>query len=182
MKYGHIEKGTNKLLGWYDTDIHSSIPKPNVKITDDEHLEYINANVNYYNKESKKFEVKDFSTFDDKINTVLNILKSETTNYIYTKPSTILDIDWVGGYESAQMLNAKRSMCVELGLDRCTFTDSNDEDWNLTLAEATEVCLKVAKDFEDRRAKYKEAKRAIENSTSEESIYSILDTYLKENK
>lgn len=65
MKYGYIEKETNKLLGWYDDSIHKNIPIPKIPVTDDEHSEYIKLNVNYYNKETKKFEVKDFKTNEE---------------------------------------------------------------------------------------------------------------------
>ena len=36
MKYANYDKETNKILGFYDDEIHSSIPEPNIKISDDE--------------------------------------------------------------------------------------------------------------------------------------------------
>jgi hypothetical protein len=173
MKYGHIEKTTNKLIGWYDKDIHDNIPVPNIEITDDEHNDYINEGVNYYNHLTKKFEKKDFSTLQDKIKDKLYNLKIKTEKEIYPMPSQALDVEWVGGYESAQMLNAKRLMCLELGLDTCTFTDCNDEDWDLSLDEAKVVCLKVASDFEKRRAEYKQKKRLIESCSTLDELQTI---------
>lgn len=60
MKYAHLEKNTNKLLGWYDDNIHSEIPTPNIKVTDESWQESININANCY--EDGKFIIKDFRT------------------------------------------------------------------------------------------------------------------------
>lgn len=60
MKYAHIEKTTNKLLGWYDKDIHEEIPTHNVEVTDEVWQEALNTNANCY--ENGKFIHKDFRT------------------------------------------------------------------------------------------------------------------------
>jgi hypothetical protein len=72
------------------------------------------------------------------------------------------------------MLNAKRTLCLEMELESCTFTDSVDADHVLTLIEAKEVCIKVAQEFEERRAAYKAKKRAIEACTTIEELEAIL--------
>jgi hypothetical protein len=59
MKYAHIDDN-NKILGWYDTEIHTTIPTPNTEVTDEVWQEAININANYYNAETKSFEYKDF--------------------------------------------------------------------------------------------------------------------------
>lgn len=35
--YVHYDSKTNDFLGFYDTEIHNSIPKPNIKITIEQH-------------------------------------------------------------------------------------------------------------------------------------------------
>lgn len=60
MKYAHLEKDTNKILGWYSDDIHSDIPTPNIEVTDDVWQEALSINANCY--EDGKFIVKDFRT------------------------------------------------------------------------------------------------------------------------
>ena len=60
MKYANIENGTNKLLGWYDKEIHLEIPTPNIEVTDEVWQEALSINANYY--ENGKFIVKDFRT------------------------------------------------------------------------------------------------------------------------
>lgn len=110
-------------------------------------------------------------TVEEKIQVAISLLKN---NINYESPTECLNINWVGGYESAQMLNAKRTLCLEMGLESCTFTDSDDADHVLTLIEAKEVCIKVAQEFEERRAAYKAKKRAIEACTTIEELEEIL--------
>lgn len=93
------------------------------------------------------------------------IEKQELKNSLnYEAPTVCLDINWVGGYESSQKLNAKRLLCLDIGLDYCTFTDAQDVDHILTLTQAKEVCIAVALDFELRRSSYKSKKRALETA------------------
>lgn len=35
MKYAHYDEITTKLLGWYDDNIHTVIPTPNVEVTEE---------------------------------------------------------------------------------------------------------------------------------------------------
>ena len=60
MKYANIENGTNKLLGWYDKEIHLEIPTPNIEVTDEVWQEALRINANCY--ENGEFIVKDFTT------------------------------------------------------------------------------------------------------------------------
>jgi hypothetical protein len=110
-------------------------------------------------------------TLKEKIQVAISELKN---NINYESPTECLNINWVGGYESAQMLNAKRTLCLEMELESCTFTDSVDADHVLTLIEAKEVCIKVAQEFEERRIAYKAKKRAIEACTTIEELEAIL--------
>ena len=64
MKYAHLEKYTNKLLGWYDDLVHTNIPTPNIEVSDEVWQEAININANCY--ENGKFIDKDFRTEEEK--------------------------------------------------------------------------------------------------------------------
>ena len=59
MKYTHLDK-ENKILGWYDDDIHSKIPIPNIEVSEEVWQEALNINANCY--ENGKFIFKDFRT------------------------------------------------------------------------------------------------------------------------
>lgn len=60
MKYAHLEKYTNKLLGWYSDDIHDIIPTPNIEVTEKVWQEALSINANCY--ENGKFLRKDLRT------------------------------------------------------------------------------------------------------------------------
>lgn len=63
MKYAHLENNTNKILGWYASEIHTEIPTPNIEVTDEVWQEAIDINANCY--ENGKFLVKDFRTAEE---------------------------------------------------------------------------------------------------------------------
>ena len=80
MKYSHLEENTNKLLGWYDNEIHLEIPTPNIEVTDEVWQEALNINANCY--ENGKFIVKDFRT-DEEIRTAeINTQIAEANAYL----------------------------------------------------------------------------------------------------
>lgn len=47
MKYANYNKETNEILGFYDDEIHESIPEPNIKISDDEWEKALSIGANY---------------------------------------------------------------------------------------------------------------------------------------
>lgn len=47
MIYANYSKKTGKLLGYYDDDIHSKIPEPNIEITEEQHQEAVAINANF---------------------------------------------------------------------------------------------------------------------------------------
>ena len=80
MKYVHLEKDTNKILGWYSDDIHSNIPTPNIEVTEKVWQEALSINANCY--ENGKFVVKDFRTPEEIRTAEINIQISEAKTYL----------------------------------------------------------------------------------------------------
>lgn len=80
MKYAHLEKDTNKLLGWYDGSLHLEIPTPNIEVSEDVWQEAININANCY--ENGKFIVKDFRTDEEIIKQELQIKINEAKQFL----------------------------------------------------------------------------------------------------
>ena len=83
MKYAHLEKDTNKILGWYSDDIHSDIPTPNIEATDEVWQEAININANCY--ENGEFIFKDFRTAEEIEESRAQGINSYTQSFIYSK-------------------------------------------------------------------------------------------------
>lgn len=67
MKYAHYNKETNEILGFYDDEIHSDIPKPNIKITDEQWKEAISAGANYAGNNKLIYKQKEPSAEDKKL-------------------------------------------------------------------------------------------------------------------
>lgn len=47
MKHVNYDAKTNEILGFYDDEIHESIPEPNIKISDDEWQEALYKGANF---------------------------------------------------------------------------------------------------------------------------------------
>lgn len=83
MKYVHLENNTNKILGWYDLEIHSVVPTPNIEVTDKVWQEAININANCYEK--GKFVLKDFRTDNELEEARIESINSYTHSFITKK-------------------------------------------------------------------------------------------------
>lgn len=78
-KYAHVDN-TGKLLGWYDDAIHTTIPKPNVKVADEQWQTAIDTAANCY--EGGEFIVKDYRTPEEIAKADLSLAKQ--TGEVYT--------------------------------------------------------------------------------------------------
>ena len=73
MKKAHIDNN-NKLLGWYDTEIHTTIPEPNITVSDEQWQTSINNNHNKVNNDGST-ENFDFRTEDEKFSQEMEFLR-----------------------------------------------------------------------------------------------------------
>jgi hypothetical protein len=80
MKKLNYDITTQKILGWYDEEIHSEseIPEPFIEFTDDEWMEAINNNYNYVDIETNTLSIKDFRS-DEELKNAL--IRAEKDNY-----------------------------------------------------------------------------------------------------
>ena len=64
MKYAHIDEN-NKLLGFYDNEIHSEIPEPKIQLTEEQWKNALDNNHNKINSDGTS-ETYDFRTNEEK--------------------------------------------------------------------------------------------------------------------
>lgn len=105
MKYALLEQTTNKLLGWYADDIHSSIPINCIEVEDEIWQEALKINANCY--ENGKFIFKDFRTVKEIEEQRITLIKSKANEIIEEKYPLFkqLNIIRVGGDELKIMTN-----------------------------------------------------------------------------
>ena len=84
MKYVNFDEN-GKILGFYDDEIHSTIPKPNVKITDEKWQEALRSGANFYNQKSGAFSFKDFRSKEE----ILQELKKQMITLIHQKKNEL---------------------------------------------------------------------------------------------
>lgn len=101
-------------------------------------------------------------------------LKNNTN---YNESTICLDIPWIGGPESAQMLNNKRQLCIDLELSSLTFTDATGIEHELSLDEAKTVFIAIASEYEKRRTTYKSRKLKIEACKTVDELKILIKEY-----
>ena len=85
MKIAHINEN-NKLLGWYDKEIHTSIPTPNISVSDTVWQNAINNGHNKVNQDGYT-EMFDFRTQEE--------IEERTIEYKIQEAKTYLSsTDW----------------------------------------------------------------------------------------
>lgn len=87
MKYAHYEEKTNRLLGWYDKDVHRNIPKPHVVVKNQVWKEALLTNANHVDPKTETFSRADFRTNKEKQAQAQEITNIEAKQYLS-------DTDW----------------------------------------------------------------------------------------
>ena len=87
MRYAHIDED-NKIIGWYDSEIHKEIPTPNVEANNDVWQNAINNNHNKINNDGTT-ELFDFRT-DEEI--AQSLIDDKWTEYSVFENSLTIDI------------------------------------------------------------------------------------------
>ena len=95
MKIAHYEKITQKLLGWYDKDIHTTIPTPNIEVEDEVWQVAVSENANHVNLDGT-LDISDFRTDKEIADAVEQDRKTNGEDYdlngtIYKVPFTSED-------------------------------------------------------------------------------------------
>jgi len=65
MKYAHYNVTDGKLIGWYDSEIHTTIPTPNIEVSEVDWQVAIDNNYNYVDVTNNTLSKKDFRTVDE---------------------------------------------------------------------------------------------------------------------
>ena len=102
MKLAHINEN-NKNLGWYDSNIHSTIPSPTVEVSDEQWQTAIDNNHNKANSDGTT-ETFDFRTDEEKTNDEANEYK-ELRKFEYPDIGDQLDALYHAGVFPEDMAN-----------------------------------------------------------------------------
>ncbi len=89
MKYVHYIEQTGEILGWYDRDIHKTIPTPNIAISEENWEKSVRANANCIDTETGTLFCRDFQSETQKkentvskLNSLCDSKSKQAKNYI----------------------------------------------------------------------------------------------------
>jgi len=82
MKIAHYEESTQKLLGWYDTKVHKTVPTPNIEVTEKTWQQAIDKGFNCIDIQSKNLFLNDFRTPEEITAQTQAIINDESLAYL----------------------------------------------------------------------------------------------------
>jgi len=82
MKYANYDKTTGKLLGWYDNEIHTTIPTPNIEVSEADWQTALENGYNFVDATKGTLGKKDFRTFPQLQTAKEQSIKSDLQNYL----------------------------------------------------------------------------------------------------
>lgn len=108
MIYAHINEENNQLLGWYDDTIHTSIPTPNIQVTQSQWQNSIDNNHNKVNSDGST-ETYEFRTVEE----IKNAIRAERDFILeaYVDPLVSNSLRW------NDLTNAQRTAWTQYRTD-----------------------------------------------------------------
>jgi len=151
MKIANYDKTTGKLLGWYDSEIHgvfipevpevlnldgtvktkaipasydiSSIPKPNIEVSETDWQIALDKGYNFVDAKTKTLSIKDFSTFTDKQTAKLSYIKSSFNSTLEAGYVTTSKIKMDATMQAVTTLKAGYDLAVAAGVTTMSIRD-----------------------------------------------------------
>lgn len=155
MFYANYNKDTKELLGWYNDEIHETIPEPNIELTEEDWQIAIESNANFVDIKNSKVILKDLRSDEDKLFHAKALKKNE---YIENKALVIEENTFSTSREDILKYKEAtdiRKTAGELTVDlyvaegKKEFTIEAAEDIIKQLSEKAYADFWLKKDFED---------------------------------
>lgn len=160
--------------GIYIVGVHTSIPPDAVDITNDEHLELLQA------QSQGKSIGADALGRPVAIDPALRALQNDRRTTIRKLAAdaananvNAIGIEWQGGFDSAIKLDAAKRLAEAAGATTVVLYDAEDVAHTLDMADATTVAIAVAAAYQAALAKKKAAFRAISAANTAEQLDAI---------
>ena len=173
MKYVHYDKNTGKILGFFDNEIHPAIPKPNLKITDEQWREAINNNYNYVDIESKTLSKKDFRTLEQVKEFKIKELKQIRDDKVKEIKVTLSTGEYLDGNELAQTRMSRAIQALPDDTTELDWIDANNNTIKLTKPKFSEALVLAGQEETKIFTEYNALREQVNNCTTIEDIQNI---------
>jgi len=171
MKIAHYDRTNGKLLGWYDDNIHPSIPTPNIKVSDEDWKQAININANFIN-ENGILSKKDFRTLEQLKVSKLKELEVSYSNSIQQNID-YLDTTFQADYESQDLIAKTLTASGGVLPDGFAWRDATNVDVSITFDDLQGLANALLIRGQGNWVKYQELKAQANASTTAEELDAI---------
>jgi len=139
MKYAHYEKTSGKLLGWYDDNIHTEIPTPNIEVSEEDWKIAISNGYNFVDANNTTVSKKDLRPLDQVKIDQKRLVKESYFNELKNGFTCSNNIKMDAEIDKAQMLKNGYDLAVSLGQSTMSIRDFDNivhQDLNISDIDA----------------------------------------------
>jgi len=176
MKYANYEETTGRLLGWYDSGIHSTIPTPNIEVNEVDWQTALDNNYNYVDATTNTLSKKDFRTFAElQTAKLLEVKQAFTASLLtgYTCPTSGITMD--ADMNSISMLNSGYTLANAAGATTMNIRDyDNVVHRGVAIADVSTMLLELGQNCQVQLAKKWALEAKIKAATTQVALDAIV--------
>jgi len=171
MKYAHYDETNGKLLGWYDSEIHETIPTPNIEVSEEEWETAIDNNYNFIDADTNTLSFKDFRTFEQ-----LQAFKLRELEKAYNNASQ-KDIEYMDTvfqadkYSQSLVVSVLSAGEVPEGF---YWLDIDNNQVNMTYTDLQGLSKSVLERNQSNFTKLQDLKKQVKDATTQNNLDSIV--------
>ncbi len=148
MKYAHYDKTNGKLLGWYDSEIHSTIPTPNIDVSEADWQTAIDNNYNYVEATTGTLSYKDFRTFQELQQAKIGEIKSAFNQAVSAGYTCSNGITMNSNIDDIDKLQKGYDLSVKNGLSAMDIRDYNNATHTgIALSDVDTMLLELGNNY-----------------------------------
>ncbi len=134
MKTANYDRKTRELKGWYDKEIHTKIPTPNIEVTNEIWEKALNEGANFVDVENKTLSVKDFRSKEELKEAEVAKLKAKKTQAL--KELTVTT-------KNKNTFDANEPACVAIqgAIIASDISGIKEHDWKLANNSWTDITI-----------------------------------------
>jgi len=171
MKYAYYKETNGKLLGWYDSDIHKTIPTPNIEVNETDWQTAIDNNYNYVDASTSTLSFKDFSTFEQLQARKLNELE---VSYNTTNQQNIAYMDTIFQADSKSQSLIVSVLSAGSVPDGFYWLDIDNNQVSMSYADLQGLSGTILKRSQGNFTKLQDLKKQVKDATTQDDLDSII--------
>ena len=174
MKYANYDETNGKLSGWYDSEIHETIPTPNIEVSDEDWQVAIDNNYNFVDVTTNTLSFKDFRTFTDLQKAKVSEIKQAFTTATKAGFTCSNNITMDADLQDIIALKAGYDLEVSFSSTTIDITDySNKDHLGVAIDDVFTMIQELGANYKTLRAKKNTLRELVNTATTQSDLDAI---------